>query len=244
MNEKLQKVLARAGLASRRTIEEWISQGRITVNGEVASLGMRVSLDDHVTVDGQVITLDVPDEFDVLIYHKRLGEICSERDPEGRPTVFDALPQDQKQRWIMVGRLDINTSGLLLFTTQGELVNRLMHPRYEFEREYQVRVRGAVSPQILNKLKSGVQLEDGPAHFEQVEYLRGEQSNIWYRVIIKEGRNREVRRLWESQGISVNRLVRVRFGAIKLPHDLAQGKYQFLSPVEKQALLKAAALAE
>jgi len=236
MNEKLQKVLARAGIASRRTIEKWIEQGRITVNQNVAQLGQRVMSSDQISVDGKPVSIDIDTVSDVLIYHKRLGEICSENDPEGRMTVFSALPKDIKQRWIMVGRLDINTSGLLLFTTDGELANRLMHPKYEIEREYSVRVCGTVTPLMLANMRKNVELSDGPAHFEKVEHVKGDNVNSWYRVMIREGRKREVRRIWESQNLLVNRLVRIRYGCVSLPDDLPLGKHRRLTTLQKNEL--------
>ena len=229
MTEKIQKVLARAGVASRRTIEKWIQEGRIKINDALAELGQRVELTDIIFVDGKEIILSSELVSDVLMYHKPLGEICTEHDPEGRPTVFSSLPQNTDQRWVMIGRLDINTSGLLLFTTNGELANRLMHPKYEIEREYVVRVHGIVTPEKIIALKQGVMLTDGLGHFDKVEHLRGSQRNTWYKVIIKEGRKREVRRLWESQDCLVNRLSRLRYGCITLPEELLPGQSRRLS---------------
>jgi 23S rRNA pseudouridine2605 synthase len=231
MSEKLQKVLARAGLGSRREIEEWIEAGRILVNGKVAKLGDRVVDTDNVVVDNKRITLLATDLVPprVLIYHKPEGQICTQDDPEGRETVFQHLPSLRSGRWVMVGRLDINTSGLLLFTTDGELANHLMHPSHQVEREYAVRVFGQVSPETLQRLKAGVNLEDGMAKFDQIIDAGGEGSNHWYHVILKEGKNREVRRLWESQGTKVSRLIRVRYANISLPRALHLGRYEELS---------------
>jgi 23S rRNA pseudouridine2605 synthase len=231
MSEKLQKVLARAGLGSRREIEEWIEAGRISVNGKVAKLGDRVVDTDNVIVDSKRIALLPTDLVPprVLIYHKPEGQICTQDDPEGRETVFEHLPNLRSGRWVMVGRLDINTSGLLLFTTDGELANFLMHPSNQVEREYAVRVFGQVSPEILQRLKAGVILEDGMAKFDQIIDGGGEGSNHWYHVILKEGKNREVRRLWESQGTKVSRLIRVRYANISLPRALHLGRYEELS---------------
>lgn len=230
-SEKLQKTLARAGLGSRRDLEEWISAGRVTVNGEVAALGSRVGPDDRIVVDGIQISVDwEPALGRVLAYHKPEGEICSRRDPEGRPTIFDALPSAGKARWIVVGRLDINTSGLLLLTTDGELANRLMHPSYEIEREYAVRVLGDINDETLRNLKLGVQLEDGPAKFDSIAERGGEGANRWFHVTLSEGRNREVRRLWESQGCTVSRLIRVRYGQLMLPRDIPAGRWRELAP--------------
>ncbi|MBI5782316.1 MAG: 23S rRNA pseudouridine(2605) synthase RluB [Gammaproteobacteria bacterium] len=218
MSEKLQKVLARAGLGSRRQIERWIEEGRITIDGQPATLGARVTSDQALRVDGRVIpTHAFQPKQRILIYHKPEGEVCTRSDPQGRPTVFDKLPSLRGARWIAVGRLDFNTSGLLLFTTDGELANRLMHPSREIEREYAVRVLGKISDEMLARLKEGVMLEDGPARFDSVVDAGGTGANHWYHVMLKEGRNREVRRLWEAVGAKVSRLMRVRFGPIGLP---------------------------
>lgn len=230
-SEKLQKTLARAGLGSRRDLEAWISAGRVTVNGAVAELGSRVSEDDRILVDGKPLSVGwEPALGRVLAYHKPEGEICSRRDPEGRPTIFDALPSAGKARWVVVGRLDINTSGLLLLTTDGELANRLMHPRHEIEREYAVRVLGELQPDTLHNLTHGVQLEDGPAKFDTITERGGEGANRWFHVTLREGRNREVRRLWESQGLTVSRLIRVRYGNLVLPRDIPAGRWRELAP--------------
>lgn len=226
MTDKLQKVLAAAGYGSRRELEQWISDGRVQVNGKVAKLGDRVSPDDTVVVDGKKAKLLPADQrIRVLIYNKPEGEVCTRSDPEGRKTVFDHLPRLTGERWIAVGRLDISTTGLLLFTNNGELANRLMHPSYEIDREYLVRVHGNVDDAMIKRLREGVLLEDGIAKFSDV--VPGERvgSNGWYTVALMEGRNREVRRLWESQGVEVNRLKRVRFGPIFMPSFVRRGQW-------------------
>lgn len=236
--EKLQKVLARAGLGSRRDIEQWIADGRVRVNGVVASLGARVEPRDAISVDGQLLKReDAQVVRRVLIYNKPEGEICTRDDPEGRPTVFDRLPRPKEGRWINIGRLDINTTGLLLFTTDGELANRLMHPSYEMDREYAVRVRGEVTEEMIEQLKAGVMLEDGPAKFTDIkEAPGGEGFNHWYHCVVMEGRNREVRRLWESQGVVVSRLKRVRFGPVFMTSDLPMGRWREMGQREVDIL--------
>jgi 23S rRNA pseudouridine2605 synthase len=237
--EKLQKVLARIGVGSRRDVEAWIAQGRIKVNGVEASLGQRVDLHDAITVDGKVIKREEAAETvrRVIIYNKPDGEICTRDDPEGRPTVFDRLPRLKEGRWINIGRLDINTTGLLMFTTDGELANRLMHPSFEMDREYAVRVRGEVDDDMLLRLKNGVILEDGPARFTDIQQAPGgEGFNHWYHCVVMEGRNREVRRLWESQGLVVSRLKRVRFGPVFLNSDLPMGRWRELTQGEVDIL--------
>src|SRR5574344_3049265 len=214
LGEKLQKVLARMGVGSRRDVEAWIAQGRIKVNGVDATLGLRVQPGDAIALDGRLLRREEEDQVvrRVLIYNKPEGEVCTRSDPEGRPTVFDRLPRPKNGRWINIGRLDINTTGLLLFTTDGELANRLMHPSREVEREYAVRVFGQVDDAKLRDLSRGVQLEDGPAAFKTIKFSGGEGINQWYNVTLTEGRNREVRRLWEAVGVQVSRLIRVRYG--------------------------------
>lgn len=237
--EKLQKVLARLGLASRRDIESWIAAGRVKVNGSIAALGQRVDLHDAIAVDGRLLKREEAAETvrRVLIYNKPDGEICTRDDPEGRPTVFDRLPRPKEGRWINIGRLDINTTGLLLFTTDGELANRLMHPSYEMDREYAVRVRGEVDEEMIERLKTGVMLEDGPARFTDIqEAPGGEGFNHWYHCVVMEGRNREVRRLWESQGLVVSRLKRVRFGPVFMTSDLPMGRWREMSQGEVDIL--------
>jgi 23S rRNA pseudouridine2605 synthase len=238
MSEKIQKVLANAGLASRRQIENWLREGRIAVNGQMAKLGDRITHDDKVRVDGRDINLtkSISTKCRVLLYHKPEGEMCTRSDPEGRPTIFENLPMLRNGRWISVGRLDFNTSGVLLLTNDGELANRLMHPSSEIEREYAVRIQGEVPPAMIKKLKKGVVLEDGMAHFDDIADAGGEGTNHWYHVLVKEGRNRLVRRLWESQGVTVSRLIRVRFGAITLPRSVRKGKWTELTLDEIQLL--------
>ncbi|EEY43832.1 ribosomal large subunit pseudouridine synthase B [Vibrio sp. RC586] len=231
MSEKLQKVLARAGHGSRRELEALIRAGRVSVNGKVAVLGERLEDDNAlVRVDGHVVSVKAQEEVicRVLAYYKPEGELCTRHDPEGRRTVFDRLPKIRGSRWISVGRLDANTSGLLLFTTDGELANRLMHPSRQVEREYLVRVFGDVNEEKVRNLVRGVQLEDGMARFEDVMYAGGEGINHTFYVVINEGRNREVRRLWESQGTTVSRLKRVRYGDIFLDKKLPRGGWMEL----------------
>jgi 23S rRNA pseudouridine2605 synthase len=227
MSEKLQKVLARVGLGSRRHMEEAIIQGRVSVNGKIAEIGQRIEATDELRVDGRRVDFALEEETRrrVIIYYKPEGEICSRQDPEGRPTVFDNLPNLRGERWVMVGRLDINSSGLLLFTNDGELANRLMHPSNEVEREYAVRVMGEVTPAARQALLDGVTLDDGPAKFESFTEVGGEGINRWYQVVVKEGRNREVRRLFESQGLRVSRLLRIRYGTVSLPRQLHTGRW-------------------
>ncbi|VAW79200.1 Ribosomal large subunit pseudouridine synthase B [hydrothermal vent metagenome] len=244
MEERLQKVLAKAGLGSRRQMEEWIREGRIEVDGKLAELGQKVSEAQRIAVDGRRLhikptTDNVPE---VIAYHKPTGEICSRDDPEGRPTVFHNLPKPREGRWIGVGRLDINTSGLLLLTTDGELANRLMHPSQEIEREYAVRLLGNVDMPMLERLVEGVELEDGKARFAAIEESGGTGANRWFHVILKEGRNREVRRLWESQGVTISRLSRVRYGPVILERKLRKGKSRPLLADEMKKLYKSAGL--
>ncbi|MBB72477.1 MAG: 23S rRNA pseudouridine(2605) synthase RluB [Legionellales bacterium] len=246
MSEKLQKILANAGLGSRREMETWIESGRVSVNGELASLGDRATHVDQIRVDGRLIRTK-PHERQrtrVIIYNKPEGEICSRDDPEGRPTVFECLPNIRAGRWISIGRLDINTNGLLLFTNDGELANLLMHPSSEIEREYAVRVLGEVDKKILTSLRTGVKLDDGMAAFDEVSERGGEGANQWYHVVLKEGRQREVRRLWESQGVKVSRLIRVRFGNIELPRELRRGRWEELSVPDVNRLKSLVGLVE
>lgn len=225
MTEKLQKVLATVGFGSRRTMEGWIEAGRVMVNGQVATIGDRVGIEDKIVVDGKAI-MQVAQKHRHLLYNKPTGQICTRDDPEGRPTVFNRLPKLNNQRWISVGRLDFNTSGLLLLTTDGELANRLMHPRSNIDREYAARVLGDVSDEQLQALTDGVLLEDGVAKFSDVRKGRDESgANQWYYVALTEGRNREVRRLFESQGLTVSRLKRVRFGSFFIPAAVKSGRY-------------------
>jgi 23S rRNA pseudouridine2605 synthase len=238
MTEKIQKVLAAAGLASRREIERWIEDGRIIVNGRLAKLGDRITGEEKILVDKREVKLvrSQSKKCRVLLYHKPEGEICSRSDPEKRPTVFDHLPLLRNGRWISVGRLDFNTSGVLLLTNDGELANQLMHPSAQIEREYAVRVQGQVSTDMLRQLKKGVMLEDGMAHFEQVVDAGGEGSNHWYHVIVRQGRNRFVRRLWEALEVRVSRLIRVRFGSVTLPRHLRRGRWEELELTAIQEL--------
>jgi 23S rRNA pseudouridine2605 synthase len=231
MSEKLQKVLARAGAGSRREMETYISAGRVSVEGKTAYLGDRVEGTELIRVDGHQVKLK-PLEEDlcrVLIYNKPEGEMCTRKDPEGRPTVFDRLPKLEGSRWVAVGRLDINTSGMLLFTTDGELASRLMHPSKQVEREYAVRVFGDVNEAMLQTLRHGVKLEDGPAKFQAITYRGGEGRNHWFHVVLSEGRNREVRRLWESQDVQVSRLIRVRYGDLEMKRQLPLGGWTELN---------------
>lgn len=245
-DEKLQKVLARSGLGSRREMERWIESGRVRVNDQVATLGDRIRAEDQVQVDGKAVDLTFAQtaERRVLIYNKPLGEVCTRHDPEGRPTVFDNLPPLKQGRWVAIGRLDINTSGLLIFTTDGELANCMMHPSMQIDREYAVRVLGNVDEAMLSRLTEGVLLEDGMARFTDVRYFDGEGANKWYHCVVMEGRNREVRRLWESQGAQVNRLKRVRFGPVFLPSDVKVGTWRELGPKEVDRLSREVGVGE
>lgn len=237
MDERLQKMLARAGLGSRRLIECWIAEGRVTVNGRTAVLGDRATAGDTVCVDGKPVVARTQ-SLRVLMYHKPEGVLASRSDPSGRPTLFEDLPPLHGERWIHVGRLDLNTSGLLIITNHGELAHRLMHPRYEFEREYLVRVRGRVSPADLAALQTGVPLDGELARFERLEEAGGGGSNRWYRAVLREGRYREVRRLWAAVGAEVSRLIRVRFGPVILPRDLPRGRWRDLDKPLREALLR------
>jgi 23S rRNA pseudouridine2605 synthase len=244
MSERIQKVLARAGFGSRRELEAKIRAGRVSVNGVVASLGARVGPDDVVRIDGERVRLSKlpPPRRRVLLYYKPEGEVTSRGDPAGRPTVFEALPRPAHGRWVAVGRLDVNTTGLLLFTTDGELAHRLMHPSAGIEREYAIRVRGTIAEDSRQRLLAGVELADGMARFESLEPAGGEGENHWYKGVLKEGRNREVRRLMDSQGLIVSRLIRVRFGSVVLPRDLGRGRWRELSPVQVDAVAGAVGL--
>ena len=227
--ERIQKYLANQGHGSRRQIDALLQQGRISVNGKVAKPGDQVDGREKIAVDGKLLRLQRQvARPKILMYHKPVGVVCTRSDPEGRETVYQHLPGLNQGRWVGVGRLDINTSGLLLFTNDGALANRLMHPSYEIEREYAVRVHGAVSADMLQQLRDGVELEDGAAHFDEILDSGGSGSNHWYHVVLKEGRNREVRRLWEAVGVEVSRLVRVRYDQFNLPKWLKPGKYRFL----------------
>ncbi len=240
MSEKLQKVLAGRGLASRREVERWIEAGRVTVNGKPATRGDRVTAEDRIRVDGRGVSRKrVAHRY--LLYNKPEGEICSRNDPEQRPTVFDHLPRLKNQRWISVGRLDFNTSGLLLFTTDGDLAGKLMHPSSGIEREYLVRVLGEVTEDALHRMRAGVSLEDGMYRFSDIQPGRQSDAdrrsaNQWYYVVLMEGRNRMVRRLWESQGYTLSRLKRVRFGRFVIPSAVKAGRYIDLKSKEVKAL--------
>ena len=243
MDEKLQKVLARSGIGSRREMERWIEQGRVKVNDNVATIGERVSEKDAIKVDNKFINQKRTQvQQRVIVYHKPVGEVCTRDDPEGRKTIFSNLPKLSSGRWISVGRLDLNTSGLLLLTTDGELANKLMHPSSEIEREYAVRVLGDVSPEIIQQLKKNVPLEDGDAHFSDVKESGGEGANHWFNVTLKEGRNREVRRLWEYFGFAVSRLMRVRYGNIKLERRVRPSKSEDLTEKEMEQLYNSVGL--
>lgn len=238
--QKLQKALAQAGLGSRREIEDWIRAGRVTVNGTAATIGARVGLDDSIQVDGRPIGARTEGRTArVLLYHKPEGEIVSRDDPEGRASVFDQLPPVKGGKWLAVGRLDFNTGGLLVLTTSGELANRMMHPRYEMAREYAVRIRGRISPTDMERLTTGIRLKDGDARLESIAEQGGEGANRWYRVVVHEGRNRIVRRVFETLGITVSRLMRTRFGPVELPPRLTRGNYMELSAGEVRRLLAA-----
>ena len=237
MKERIQKILANEGIVSRRQAENLIREGRIKVNGQEAILGMSISRRDSIEIDGKAVEIsEGTNPLRVLMYNKKVGEISSTKDPEGRPSVFLALPKISKGKWISVGRLDINTSGLMLFTNNGELANKLMHPSSKIEREYVARIRGQVEPDHIRKLLEGVNLEDGKACFSDLQPGRKGKSNQWFAMVIMEGRTREVRRMWESQGFSVSRLKRVRIGGLFLPANLRQGNYKELAEKEIKSI--------
>ncbi|MBT5293617.1 MAG: pseudouridine synthase [Cellvibrionales bacterium] len=246
MSERLQKVLAAEGLGSRREIERWIEAGRITVNGDVAQLGLKVEVGDVIELDGKRVKVETKKpERRVIIYNKPEGEVSTRSDPEGRKTVFDRLPVSKGERWIAVGRLDMNTSGLLLFTNDGELANVLMHPSSQIDREYAVRVKGEVDEDTMRTLREGVLLEDGMARFTDIQPGRNATgANSWYYVVLMEGKNREVRRLWESQEVQVSRLKRVRFGNVFIPSSLKAGKYAELSKEQVDSLTELAGIVD
>jgi 23S rRNA pseudouridine2605 synthase len=243
VSEKLQKILARVGVGSRRQIERWIEEGRVTVDGKPATLGMRATSEARIAVDGRAIPLtEFTPKPRVLIYHKPEGEVCTRADPQGRKTVFENLPPLRHGRWITIGRLDYNTSGLLLLTTDGDLAHRLMHPSHEIEREYAVRILGEVKSEMFEQLRAGVPLEDGLAKFDDIIDAGGTGANRWYHVILREGRNREVRRMWEAVGAIVSRLIRVRYGNIGLPRLLRPGRSRELEPEEAGPLYESVGL--
>ncbi|MGB1805376.1 MAG: pseudouridine synthase [Candidatus Pseudothioglobus sp.] len=238
MSERIQKLIANAGYGSRRWAERLIEQGRISINKKPAKLGDKAIITDKVTIDGRLIDLGrfSEEETKVLILNKQAGVICSNKDEEGRKSVFEFLPDNT--RWVMVGRLDLNTSGLLLFTNNGELANKLMHPSSQIDREYAVRVLGKVEDEHIKMLTNGIDLEDGFAKFHKVTIGGGEGANRWYHVVLREGRKREVRRLWEALGFKVSRLIRTRFSDIRLPEKLRANQSEYLKPKQVQALLK------
>jgi 23S rRNA pseudouridine2605 synthase len=242
MSERLQKLIANAGYGSRRWAERLIEQGRISINNKEATLGDKATIADKVTIDGRFIDLKrySEEETKVLMLNKQAGVICSNKDEEGRKSVFDFLPENT--RWVMVGRLDLNSAGLLLFTNNGELANKLMHPSSEIDREYAVRVLGRVSDEDIKQLISGVELEDGFAKFHKVTLGGGDGANRWYHVVVREGRKREVRRLWEALDFKVSRLIRTRFSDIRMPDSLRANQSELLKPKQVQALLNAVKL--
>jgi 23S rRNA pseudouridine2605 synthase len=239
-SERLQKVLSQAGYGSRREIERWIEQGLLQINGQTAKLGAVVNQNDKISLRGRVINnpMKLTSATRILLYNKPLGEISSRHDPFHPRTVFDKLPHLSQGRWIQVGRLDINTGGLLVFTNNGDLAHRLMHPRFEFERQYAVRVFGEVTEEMMKNLKAGVDLEDGRAKFEAIIPQGGEHKNIWFHVIMKEGRHRIVRRLWQSQGLEVSRLLRIKYGPFEMPRWLNRGQYYELKSQEVEEAIK------
>ena len=237
-SQKLQKVIAASGRGSRRQIENWIADGRVRVNGQVAHLGQRVSAKDEIIVDGAVVETATASAPQVLMLNKAAGLVCSRRDPEGRGTIFDQLPRLQDSRWVTVGRLDINTTGLLLVTNDGSLAHRMMHPSTGLDREYAARVNKKLDDDEIAKLKAGVEIEGETMRFSDVRYYNGSESNFWYHVALMDGRNREVRRLFDSAGCKVSRLKRVRYGPVILPSWLTVGHWSFMQTHDLKALYK------
>ena len=238
MKQRIHKVLADHGHGSRRGIEQLIKKNKVEVNGKIAKIGQLVSEKDSFKIEGKNIVLsrNGNKEIRILMYNKKVGEVSTRHDPENRPTVFDNLPRLNSERWVSVGRLDVNTSGLMLFTNKGELANKLMHPSSVIEREYVARIHGLVTEKILQKLINGVKLEDGLARFTDVQAGKKGKTNQWFAMVIMEGRTREVRRLWESQNLQVSRLKRVRYGDLFLPANLKQGSYKELSKSEVKVI--------
>jgi 23S rRNA pseudouridine2605 synthase len=246
MSERIQKVLARAGYGSRRGLETMIKDGKVSVNGAIAELGDQIKIDDVVKLEGRALSnkrLWQQSAQQVILYNKPVGEVCTRKDPEGRRTIYQSLPSPEQGRWVSVGRLDINTSGLIILTTDGELANTLMHPSNEMDREYAVRVLGDVTSEMMQTLRDGVELEDGKAQFADIQPAGGEGANSWFHVVIQEGRNREVRRLWESQGVQVSRLMRVRYGPVIIPKQLKMGKWMMLEGGDLEMLYEEVGLA-